>query len=183
MTKENATKPYAQKTAASIYEVIEMLAFTVMAVLLLTVLLCHHAVVDGPSMSTTLSTGEHLLISDLFYTPKQGDIVVFDDLTIEDRTPGTSSALVKRVIAVGGQHVSIREDGVYVDGEKLEEPYVFTDDHGYSYTPLEADVPQGYLFVMGDHRNNSLDSRQFGVVDERAVLGRVLVRLIPFTFF
>ena len=67
--------------------------------------------------------------------------------------------------------------------EKLDEPYVFTDDHTYVYTPLEADVPKGYLFVMGDHRNNSLDSRQFGMVDERAVLGRVLVRLIPFTFF
>ena len=86
----------------------------------------------------------------------------------------------------GGRYYIVRNNSsilAFNIGEKLDEPYVFTDDHTYVYTPLEADVPKGYLFVMGDHRNNSLDSRQFGMVDERAVLGRVLVRLIPFTFF
>jgi len=187
MSKENPAQPYGQKTAKAIYEVIEMLAFTVMTVLLLTVLVCRNAVVDGPSMQNTLQNGEPLLLSDLFYTPKQGDIVVFDDLSISDRSPGRSSALVKRVIAVGGQHVSIREDGVYVDGEKLVEDYVFIDDASFSYEKrghlTELDVPEGYLFVMGDHRNNSLDSRSFGLVDERAVLGRVLLRLLPFRLF
>lgn len=186
-SKENSAHPYGQKAAKAIYEVIEMLAFTVMTVLLLTVLVCRNAVVDGPSMENTLQNGEPLLLSNLFYTPKQGDIVVFDDLSIGDRSPGRSSALVKRVIAVGGQHVSIREDGVYVDGQKLSEEYVYIDDAAFSYEKrghtMEVDVPEGYLFVMGDHRNNSLDSRSFGVVDERAVLGRVRMRLLPFRLF
>ena len=184
--KENPSQPYGQKAACAIYEVIEMLAFTVMTVLLLTVLVCRNAVVDGPSMENTLQNGEPLLLSNLFYTPKQGDIVVFDDLSIDDRSLDRSSALVKRVIAVGGQHVSIREDGVYVDGEKLMEDYVFIGKSDFSYKSAknkEMDVPEGYLFVMGDHRDKSLDSRSFGLVDERAVLGRVRLRLLPFRFF
>ena len=163
----------------TVYEFVELLAFTVAAVLLLTLFVCRHSVVVGDSMTNTLKEGEHLIISDLFYKPQTGDIVVFDDVSVEDKSKGESSPLIKRVIAVGGQHVSITEQGIYVDGEKLSEPYVYTG----VYEELELDVPEGSLFVMGDHRNNSLDSRAFGVIDEGAVLGRVLFRLLPFTIY
>lgn len=170
----------------TVYEFVELLAFTVAAVLLLTLFVCRHSVVVGDSMINTLKEGEHLIISDLFYKPQTGDIVVFDDVSVEDKSKGESSPLIKRVIAVGGQHVSITEQGIYVDGEKLSEPYVYTGDFyfgDYLYEELELDVPEGSLFVMGDHRNNSLDSRAFGVIDEGAVLGRVLFRLLPFTIY
>ena len=176
-------KRSAHGIARSLYEIVELIAFTVLAVLLLMTFICRHSVVVGSSMDKTLSDKQHLLISDLFYTPKQGDIVVFDDLTVNDHSLGESSPLIKRVIAVGGQTVKITKDQVYVDGQMLDEDYVyFSADRNYKEIE-EFVIPQGYLFIMGDHRNVSLDSEDFGIIDERAVVGKVFMRLRPFTIF
>lgn len=189
MSASNENKNESPTVLKTVYEFAELLVFTVVAVVLLTMLVCRHSVVVGDSMKNTLTEGEHLIISDLFYKPKTGDIIVFDDLSIDDYSKGESSPIVKRVIAVGGQHVSISASGVIrVDGEILEESYVYTGDYNgigeYAYTPIDDFyVEEGFLFVMGDHRNDSLDSRAFGVIDERAVLGKVLFRLLPFTFY
>ncbi|MFA5562076.1 MAG: signal peptidase I [Eubacteriales bacterium] len=164
------------RVATYCYEFIELMAFTVMTVLLITTFFVRHSIVVGPSMDRTLAAGEHLIISDFMYTPKPGDIVVFDDEDLHYTTP-----LVKRVIAVEGQTVRITHDSVFVDGVELDEPYVYTGDAlpGYGYAPLEVTVPPGQLFVMGDHRNDSSDSRAFGTIDQRAVLGRVVLRVLP----
>jgi signal peptidase I len=158
--------------------------------------------VSGTSMLPTFRDGEVLLVSDLFYTPQQGDIVVFHQTSEE--LPRFNEPIIKRIIATEGQHVRIdfNEGTVRVDDVLLEEDYIqltnslgyytgeydlFAEHHfhmepspdGTTHRIFEATVPEGHLFVMGDNRNNSSDSRTkvIGFVDERRVLGRVLCRL------
>ena len=138
--------------------------------------------VVGSSMYPTLHDGDLLLLQSIGYTPKQGDVVV---LTKEfDAADGP---IVKRVIATG-QHVVIDYDAgtVTVDGEVLDEPYIneFMVDPGMD-SIHDVVVPEGSIFVMGDNRNHSSDSRNvtLGTVDERYVLGRALWVLLPFQNF
>ncbi|HIQ59798.1 MAG TPA: signal peptidase I [Candidatus Merdivicinus intestinavium] len=134
--------------------------------------------VNGVSMEPTLEGGDRLIISNLFYTPAAGDIVVLSDET------GLDEALIKRIIALPGQTVDINENGeVLVDGKVLSEPYIaerIDENHRGDMTyPLT--VPEDSVFVMGDNRNHSTDSRdsQVGLVDEGEILGRVIFRLLP----
>lgn len=157
----------------------------VMAALLLSILaflfLGRTVSVSGPSMESTLFSGERVLISNLFYQPKQGDVVVFRKDSYK------REALIKRIIALEGQTVSIDFDEgiVYVDGTALEEDYVNTPTN----VPLDFDgkitVPEGCVFVLGDNRNKSNDSRddRIGCVDERYILGRAVLRLTPISRF
>ncbi len=173
--KEKEPKP---RGVDSRFDLAELFIFSLVAVLLISAFIFRHTVVEGGSMENTLHDGENLIISDLFYTPKTGDIVVCEDYHTPFRKP-----LIKRVIATGGQTVMILPTGVYVDGFLLEEEYVHTEA-GYRYTPMaEFTVPEGMIFVMGDHRDNSTDSRSFGCVSEESVLGRVLLRYYPFSRF
>lgn len=174
---EKAKEPKA-RNVDSRFDLAELFIFSLVAVLLISAFIFRHTVVDGGSMENTLKDGENLIISDLFYTPKTGDIVVVEDYHTPYRKP-----LIKRVIATGGQSVMILPTGVYVDGFLLEEEYVHTEP-GYRYTPVaEFTVPDGMIYVMGDHRDNSTDSRVFGCVSEEAILGRVLLRYFPFSRF
>lgn len=145
--------------------------------------------VKGSSMVPTLHDGDLLLLQSLGYTPRQGDVVVL-------RKPGfppppqDTAPIVKRVIAVGGQHVRVdyTTSSVYVDGVALDEPYineVMVDRYGYEMNVLDVTVPEGSIYVLGDNRNNSSDSRHeaLGTVDQRYVLGRVLCVMLPFQDF
>lgn len=157
------------------FDFLEIFIFSLAVVLLLSAFVFRHAIVDGGSMENTLFDGEHLIISDLFYTPQTGDIIVF-----EDYNTGYEKPLIKRVIATEGQTVRISSTAVYVDGVRLTEDYVALDNPNYRYAPIEEfTVESGTLFVMGDHRDNSTDSRIFGCISEDAVLGRVLFRYSP----
>lgn len=140
--------------------------------------------VVGTSMVPTLHNGDILLLQSIHYTPKQGDVVVLSKPSFIDGEP-----IVKRVIATGGQTVDIdyQTSTVYVDGNPLSEPYLnesFMLDLGSNYL-THADVPEGSIFVMGDNRNASSDSRHpnLGVVDDRYVLGHALTVLLPFPDF
>lgn len=160
------------------FDFAELFVFTFVIVLLLTTFVFRHSVVDGGSMENTLHNGEHLIISDAFYSPKRGDVIV-----CEDYSTGLRKPIVKRIIALGGDTVEITADKVYVNGEELTEDYVNIDSDVYVYTPMSCTVPEGEVFVMGDHRNNSSDSRVFGTVREDAILGKVIVRFYPFDKF
>ena len=144
--------------------------------ILIFIFIFHVTTVRGSSMNDTLLGGDRLFTSDLFYTPEQGDIVIF-------RTPYYDEPLIKRVIATEGQTVDIDFDAgsVYVDGNLLQEDYIkepTRTSNGFS-GPLT--VPEGMLFVMGDNRNNSNDSRlpAIGCIDVRAVQGKAFFILLP----
>ena len=134
--------------------------------------------VSGTSMYPTLYNEDKMLVSPLFYTPKAGDIVVFKSDTYD-----SNKALVKRVIAVEGDVLNIDfEHGiVYVNGTPITEPYI------YEPTTTKLDfigpktVPEGCVFVMGDNRNASTDSRdqRIGMVDTRTILGKVYAVIYP----
>ena len=136
-------------------------------------------------MENTLLEGENLIVTDVFYTPKRGDIIVFHDTNTLNRP------VVKRVIATAGESVKVtysltsmtvqitKEDGTT---EILEEPYTEYDFPNYAPRDYGV-VPEGKIFVMGDNRSYSMDSRDdnIGFVDDRSVLGKVVFRLTPFS--
>lgn len=137
--------------------------------------------VKGGSMKPTLHEGDLMLLQSIGYTPRQGDVVVLR------KNSFMTDPIVKRVIATGGQHVTVdyTANKVYVDGTALDEPYIneiMADPLNPSMTVLDVDVPQGSIYVLGDNRNHSSDSRHelLGTVDERYVLGKALWVVFPF---
>ena len=137
--------------------------------------------VKGSSMVPTLHEGYLMLLQSLGYSPRQGDVVVLRKNTF------MNDPIVKRVIATGGQHVTVDYTAgkVYVDGAALDEPYI-NEIMVYPASPemsiSDVVVPEGSIFVMGDNRNHSSDSRHelLGTVDERYVLGKALWVVFPF---
>lgn len=138
--------------------------------------------VKGHSMEPTLQNSDRLIEWMLFYTPKQGDIVILSEKT------GLDEALVKRVIATEGQTVEINDAGeVLVDGVLLNEDYIYEpiDQAHLGDWEYPVTVPEGCIFVMGDNRNHSTDSRyaEVGFVDVDEVIGKVFLRLSPLSAF
>lgn len=181
-TNDRVKKPEAVKTETTtrgeIYDWMQSLVFALIICIIVFVFIFRIVDVSGDSMNPTLLNGDKLVVSDVFYKPTQGDIVIFrkDEYKAE--------ALVKRVIATEGQTIEIDFDRgrVYVDGELLDEPYIAEPTHNQLDFQGPQTVPEGCVFVMGDNRNASSDSRraQIGMVDERLIVGKVLLRVFPF---
>ena len=177
-----------QKILKNIFDFVELFTIAACAILLVFTLFARLTVVEGGSMENTLQEGQRLVISEFMYTPKNGDIVVIQSPEVLG-----GKAIVKRVIATEGQTVEIRRDGVYVydadgSGGKLEESngslgYKVYTVPGYHYQTQTFHVGKGEVFVMGDHRDVSEDSRKFGCVDERCILGKAYLRISPFSEF
>lgn len=142
--------------------------------------------VVGPSMNPTLADGELLLVWSFLYEPKAGDIVILNETTNEYVRLMKGEAIVKRVIATAGQTVDIDYDTgtVYIDGQAIEEPYILEEmdwpaDMNMWETHFE--IPEDCVFVMGDNRNNSTDSRKpaVGAVHEGFIIGSAKAVLFP----
>ena len=156
------------------------LVYLLMVLIVVFVLLFRLIVVSGDSMYDTLVDGDYLLLlSNVFYRqPEAGDIVVISKESFEDGAP-----IVKRVIATEGQIVDIDFENaiVYVDGLPLEEPYIHTPTNVEEGMAFPLIVEKGCVFVLGDNRQVSLDSRSpsVGLIDRREILGKALLLLIP----
>ena len=184
MDAEKKQKKPKEKTTASgmFYDIAEMLAFTTIAVMLLFSFVVRLNIVDGSSMEQTLHNGQYLAVSDLLYEPAAGDIVIVHKINADPYT----NPIVKRVIATEGQTVDIdfATWTLTVDGVPVDEPYRYLDPNSPTLTAeysFPITVPENHIFVMGDNRNHSADSRQIeiGTIDKRCVVGKAVARLSP----
>lgn len=136
--------------------------------------------VRGESMYPTLVENDYLIINRMAYKfnePKKGDIIVFKTNLLQEN--GKPKDLVKRVIAVSGDHIKIEDSKVYVNDKLLDEPYIHDN---YTEGNIDMVIPEGEVFTMGDNREQSLDSRyeNVGLIDDKDIMGKVIVRLFPF---
>jgi signal peptidase I len=181
-TKRNEEESASFKKSVILY--LHDLIYLLAIVMIVFVFLFRIVIVSGSSMYATLQDGDWLLVTgSAFYNdPKYGDIIVAGKDSFNSGEP-----IIKRVIATQGQTVDIdfETSTVYVDGVALDEPYINepTRDREDFYAPVT--VPEGYVFVMGDNRNHSTDSRdnRVGLIREEYILGKALFRMLPFGQF
>lgn len=171
-------------------EIVETLVLTLLIFWVIQSFIAQPYRVQQQSMEQTLEPDQYVLVDKLtprFDAYKRGDIVVFNPPANWVQQQG--QPYIKRVIGVGGDTVELKDGAVYVNGTKFNEPYVFKDENG---NPQPTDeligvskwvVPDGQLFLMGDHRANSADSREFGPVDLGSVIGRAWLRYWPINTF
>ncbi len=173
-----------------LFEVIETLVLTVLIFLGIQTFVAQPYKVQQGSMETTLMPDQYVLVDKL--TPRwspyaRGDIVVFDPP--ETWSSGGGVPFIKRVIGLPGDRVELQDGKVLVNGVELDEPYIFEEDGVAQTTDPQAGgasqwlVPEDELLVMGDHCQDSADSRSFGPIEVRHVIGRAWLRYWPFDTF
>ncbi len=165
--------------AREIFEWIKTIVIAVVIALVITTFI-RPTLVKGHSMYPTLEPNNYLIINKIPYMmhePERGDIVVFKSEL--KTTDGKEKDLIKRVIAVEGDEVEVRDGKTFINGKQMEEGYINGD---FTSGDVDLTVPEHQVFVMGDNRQNSLDSRdsRVGTVDIDTIRGKVLVRLFPF---
>ena len=185
---ETTTQPRKRSKALdAVIEIVTTVGLAIVLYLVITTFVVQTFRVEQQSMIDTLQPGQHLLIDKItprFDSYSRGDIVVFHPKGDRDQTP-----FIKRVIAVGGEHVELKDGAVWIDGVRLEEDeYTYVDPATGENQPTlatgqqsEWDVPEGSLFVLGDHRGGSTDSRRnsVGLVDVDDVVGRAWLSFFP----
>lgn len=165
------------KKRNTMFEWAESLIISIFSVVLIFIFVIRPVGVDGESMLPTLNHGDKLLISNLFFEPDYGDIVVLTKASFSEQS------IVKRVIATEGQTVDIdfKSGEVFINGEKLHEDYINEQTYLAGDTVFPLTVPEGHVFVMGDNRNHSSDSRNtaIGLINKDLILGKVVLRFLP----
>lgn len=164
-------------------ELIEWIKTLATALVLALAITCvvQPTMVSGQSMYPTLENNDYLFINKLAYhveSPKRGDIIVFKTELLDNKSY-KGKKLVKRVIALPGEHLVIKNSEVYVDGKLLDETYINGAD---TLGDIDIIVPQNRVFAMGDNREKSMDSRssEIGTVSEDDIVGKVSIRVYPF---
>ena len=167
---------------AAVFDWSRSLLLTLVAVLVVMTFLFRIVKVDGVSMESTLIDTDKVVVTDLFYTPSDGDVVVISHGESYD------APLIKRVIATAGQTLKIdfEKNEVYVDGVLLKEDYIQgkTVMGDLSESEIPSVIPEGKVFVMGDNRSVSKDSRyrEVGLIDQNDIIGKAQFVLIPHTY-
>lgn len=183
--------PPSKPLLVSVFEIFELVTATCVAIVLAFAFLFQVAVVEGGSMQNTLQSGDRLFVFSAFYTPQRGDIVVVqaaEEMNSKfslDAIP-QGNRIIKRVVALEGDLVEVKTNGdIYVNGilEDGDGYEILVDGYMKYPTAQSFTVPDGHVFLAGDHRNVSLDSRALGVVDVRWIQGKALFRIFPFAGF
>jgi signal peptidase I len=167
-----------------VFEWAESFVFAMFVVILIFTFFFRIVLVQGPSMRETLQDQDRLIITHINYTPQKGDIVVINSEKL-------GKTIIKRVIGTGGDKVvvdynnnTVTVNGKVISNDNIREAMyntnLFDEEYEVEENVFEYDVPEGKLFVMGDNRNNSTDSRRIGFVDPDDVLGKAIFRLFPF---
>lgn len=178
--RKKSEKEELSKTAwTTVYRLVNLILVVFLIFSLIWALFFRVVNVNGSSMSPALNDGDKILVSCFNYKPRKGDMVVF-------YVPSSDSLFVKRVIATENDTVDINYDmkTVKINGETINEPYaVVTESPRKNEIAYPFTTPEGHVFVMGDNRNESLDSRSVmvGGVDENRILGKAVFKLFPFS--
>ena len=164
-----------KKRASGIYDFASVLVSAIIAVTFIFTFLFKISSVNGPSMLDSFHNGDRVFITAAGYQPKYGDVVIIS------QPNQYNEVLIKRIIAVGGQTVDVDATAgtVTVDGKVLYEPYIREQTLTQGNMNFPLTVPEGYVFVMGDNRNHSTDSRykSIGLIDERYIMGKAFYRV------
>ena len=175
----------SQRPFGCLFEIVETLVLTLVIFLVIQTFVAQPYRVQQQSMEHTLEPDQYVLVDKLtarFDDYKRGDIVVFTPPAAWAQEDGTP--FIKRVIGVAGDSVEIRDDHVWINGIELNEPYVYEGQPTLvTGTQAAWQIQPGELFVMGDHRGNSADSRVFGPIQKSDVIGRAWLRYWPLSTF
>ena len=174
-------EPTAEQDRRGVRNAVEWVAIVVGALavaLLVKTFLVQAFFIPSLSMYPTLDKGDRVLVNKLSYRlhdVHRGDLVVFD--RPENSPESDIKDLIKRVIALPGETIEARDGVVFIDGKEIDEPYLVDGVTTENLPPQE--VPEGHVFVMGDNRHDSADSRVFGPIDDDTIIGRAFVKVWP----
>jgi signal peptidase I len=171
----------APKRWVAFYEWIDSVMGAIIIIFILFTFIFRAVGVNGSSMVPTLTDGDWVAITGMNFEPHRGDIVVVT------QPNDVHEPLIKRIIAIGGDTIDINFDTheVSINGEVIEEPYINQETSRRFDVEFPLTIPEGFVFVMGDNRNASKDSRASGIglIDERYILGKTRFRIYPFKNF
>jgi signal peptidase I len=179
----------SQRPLGCLFEIVETLVLTLVIFFVIQNFVAQPYMVQQMSMENSLQPGQYVLVDKLtprFHDYGRGDVVVFSPPAGYDH--GGNTPFIKRVIGLPGETISIHDGRVFVNDKALDESYTFPGKGPYQATDPPSDrstwvIPAGELFVLGDHRAQSSDSRTFGTIKRDSVIGRAWLRYWPFDVF